>query len=65
MIDRLCRLYGLELGYAGRLRLLRGVLYQMAFAGAQAPRLADLRRELWQQLRRLERDAGREEHDRP
>lgn len=107
MIDRLCRLYGLELGYAGRLRLLRAVLYQMAFAGAtemagdagmellsmnlagrlstraaqgmgvgllgarlglrtqrltrplpfpeqEAPRLADLRRELWQQLRQLE-----------
>jgi putative membrane protein len=107
MIDRLCRLYGLELGYASRLRLLRGVLHQMAFAGAselageagmeilslnlagrlsaragqgmavgllgarlglrtqrlarplvfpagEAPRVADLRRELWQQLRRLE-----------
>lgn len=107
MIDRVCRLYGLELGYASRLRLLRGVLYSMAFAGAsemaseagmellslnlagrlstragqglgigllsarlglrtqrltrplafaddEAPRLADLRRELWQQLRRLE-----------
>ncbi|GHE20062.1 YcjF family protein [Halomonas urumqiensis] len=110
MIDRLCRLYGLELGYAGRLRLLRSVLYQMAFAGAselashagadllsldlagrlsaragqglgvgllnarlglraqrltrpqafpvdQAPRIGDLRRELWQQLRRLEASA--------
>lgn len=34
MIDRLCRLYGLELGYASRLRLLRSVLYNMAFAGA-------------------------------
>lgn len=107
MIDHLCHLYGLELGYAGRLRLLRAVLYQMAFAGATemagdagmellsmnlagrlstraaqgmgigllgarlglrtqrltrplpfpeqgAPRLADLRRELWQQLRQLE-----------
>ncbi|MFO7649252.1 MULTISPECIES: YcjF family protein [Halomonas] len=107
MIDRLCRLYGLELGYAGRLRLLRSVLYQMAFAGAtemageagmdmlslnlagrisaragqglgigllsarlglrtqrltrplpfttqEAPRMSDLRSELWQQLRRLE-----------
>jgi putative membrane protein len=107
MIDRLCRLYGLELGYAGRIRLLRAVLYQMAFAGATemasdagmellsmnlagrlstraaqgmgvgllgarlglrtqrltrplpfpqdaTPRLGDLRRELWQQLRRLE-----------
>ncbi|MFW6346319.1 MAG: TIGR01620 family protein, partial [Halomonas sp.] len=107
MIDRLCRLYGLELGYAGRIRLLRSVLYQMAFAGAtelageagmdmlslnlagrisaragqglgsgllsarlglrtqrlarplpfatsEAPRMSDLRHELWQQLRRLE-----------
>lgn len=107
MIDRLCRLYGLELSYAGRIRLLRAVLHQMAFAGATemasdagmellsmnlagrlsaraaqgmgvgllgarlglrtqrltrplpfpenaAPRLGDLRRELWQQLRRLE-----------
>ncbi|MDT8878695.1 TIGR01620 family protein [Halomonas saccharevitans] len=107
MVDRLCRLYGLELGYAARLRLLRGVLYQMAFAGAseiaseasmemltmnlagklstraaqglgigllgarlglrtqrlarplaftaeESPRLADLRRDLWRQLRRLE-----------
>ncbi|MDI5933905.1 TIGR01620 family protein [Halomonas kalidii] len=34
MIDRLCRLYGLELGYASRLRLLRSVLHNMAFAGA-------------------------------
>jgi len=107
MVDRLCRLYGLELGYAARLRLLRSVLYQMAFAGAselaseasmqmlsmdlagklstraaqglgvgllgarlglrtqrlvrpldfaadEAPRVGDLRRDLWQQLRRLE-----------
>ena len=107
MIDRLCRLYGLELSYAGRIRLLRAVLHQMAFAGATemasdagmellsmnlagrlstraaqgmgvgllgarlglrtqrltrplpfaenaTPRLGDLRRELWQQLRRLE-----------
>ncbi|PMR75496.1 YcjF family protein [Billgrantia endophytica] len=107
MIDRICRLYGLELGYASRLRLLRSVLYNMAFAGAtemaseagmeilslnlagrlstragqgmgvgllsarlglrtqrltrpigfdsgEAPRMADLRSELWQQLRRLE-----------
>ncbi|WP_163558864.1 TIGR01620 family protein [Halomonas sp. NO4] len=107
MVDRVCRLYGLELGYASRLRLLRGVLHNMAFAGAsemasdtgmeilsldlagrlstragqglgigllsarlglraqrltrplaftddEAPRLGDLRRELWQQLRRLE-----------
>ncbi|MDT0501950.1 MULTISPECIES: YcjF family protein [unclassified Halomonas] len=112
MVDRLCRLYGLELGYAARLRLLREVLRQMAFAGAtemageagmemlsmnlagrlstraaqglgigltsarlglrtqrltrplpfdeeQAPRLADLRRELWQQLRRLEAEGER------
>ncbi|SEM50715.1 YcjF family protein [Halomonas caseinilytica] len=107
MIDRLCRLYGLELGYAARISLLRDVLRQMAFAGAtelasdasmqmlsldlagrlstraaqglgvgllgarlglrtqrltrplafdeaERPRLTDLRRELWQQLRRLE-----------
>lgn len=107
MIDRICRLYGLELGYASRLRLLRNVLYNMAFAGAtemvsdasvellslnlagrlsaragqgmgvglltarlglrtqrltrplvfgdsEAPRMADLRRELWQQLRHLD-----------
>ncbi|QTP54389.1 TIGR01620 family protein [Billgrantia sulfidoxydans] len=107
MIDRICRLYGLELGYASRLRLLRNVLYNMAFAGAtemagdagmellslnlagrlsaragqgmgvgllsarlglrtlrltrplvfaegEAPRMADLRSELWQQLRKLE-----------
>ncbi|MFG6158001.1 TIGR01620 family protein [Halomonas sp. 1390] len=107
MVDRLCRLYGLELGYAARLRLLRSVLYQMAFAGAseiageasmemltmnlagklstraaqglgigllgarlglrtqrlarpleftsdETPRLADLRRDLWRQIRRLE-----------
>ncbi|SEK94648.1 YcjF family protein [Halomonas daqiaonensis] len=111
MVDRLCRLYGLELGYAARLRLLRSVLYQMAFAGVseiaseasmqmlsmdlagklstraaqglgvgllgarlglrtqrlarpldfatdEAPHMADLRRDLWQQLRRLE--AGEE-----
>ncbi|WP_104202502.1 YcjF family protein [Billgrantia saliphila] len=111
MIDRLCRLYGLELGYASRLRLLRTVLSNMAFAGAtemasdagvellslnlasrlsaragqgmgvglltarlglrtlrltrplvfaegEAPRMADLRRELWQQLRRLEDKQG-------
>ncbi|MCT8467689.1 TIGR01620 family protein [Chromohalobacter canadensis] len=107
LIDRLAALYGLELGYASRLRLFRAVLYNMAFAGAseiatdagmdllsmnvagklstragqglgaglltarlglrtlrmtrpipfnegEAPRLADLRRELWQRLRRLE-----------
>lgn len=109
MIDRLARLYGLELGYASRLRLFRAVLYNMAFAGVsemaseasmellsmnlagklstragqglgvgllsarlglrtlrltrplpfdegEAPRTGDLRRELWQQLRRLEKD---------
>ncbi|MCW4149161.1 TIGR01620 family protein [Halomonas sp. 18H] len=107
MIDRLCRLYGLELGYAARVRLLRDVFRQMAFAGAtelasdagmqmlsmdlagrlstraaqglgvgllgarlglrtqqltrpltftdnEQPRLNDLRRELWQQLRRID-----------
>ncbi|HSH46994.1 MAG TPA: TIGR01620 family protein, partial [Halomonas sp.] len=107
MIDRLSRLYGLELNYAARLRLLRHVLHDMAFAGVsemasdasmqlvsmnlagklstrtaqglgvgllgarlglrtqrlvrplafsddQRPRLSDLRRELWQRLRRLE-----------
>ncbi|MGJ7460921.1 TIGR01620 family protein [Halomonas sp. MA07-2] len=113
MIDRLCRLYGLELSYPGRIRLLRSVLYQMAFAGAtematdagmqmlsmnlagrlstraaqgmgvgllsarlglrtqrltrplpfpeeSRPRLGDLRRELWQQLRRLEANGERD-----
>ncbi|MBB3191509.1 TIGR01620 family protein [Halomonas cerina] len=113
LIDRLCRLYGLELGYAARLRLLRQVLRDMAFAGAsemaaqagmellslnlagklsaragqglgigllgarlglraqrltrplafaadEQPRVADIRRELWQQLRRLERDESPE-----
>jgi len=34
MINRLCRLYGLELSFISRLRLFRSVLYQMAFAGA-------------------------------
>ncbi|MFY0991515.1 TIGR01620 family protein [Halomonas sp. C05BenzN] len=116
MIDRLCRLYGLELGYASRLRLLRSVLHNMAFAGAselageagmeilslnlagrlsaragqglgigllsarlglrtqrltrplaftadQAPRLGDLRGELWQQLRRLESRTERQKGD--
>jgi len=115
MIDRLCRLYGLELGYAARLRLLRSVLYQMAFAGAseiaseasmqmlsmdlagklstraaqglgigllgarlglraqqlarplvfapdESPRMADLRRDLWQQLRRLETGEAKTHH---
>lgn len=107
MIDRICRIYGLELGYGARIRLLRSVLYQMAFAGAtelaadasmqmltldlagrlsaraaqglgvgllgarlglrtqqlarplafnpnERPRLTDLRKELWQQLKRME-----------
>ncbi|GAA3900729.1 YcjF family protein [Halomonas cibimaris] len=107
MIDRICRLYGLELGYASRLRLFKTVLANMAFAGAselaseagmdmlsldmtgrlsaragqglsvgllsarlglramrlcrplafapgQQPRIGDLRRELWHQLRRLD-----------
>ncbi|GEK46320.1 TIGR01620 family protein [Bisbaumannia pacifica] len=107
LVNRLARLYGLELGYASRLRLLRAVLYQMAFAGAselaseagmellsmnlagrlstrgaqglgigllgarlglrtqrlarplpfaegEAPRLRDLRQDVWQRLRRLE-----------
>ncbi|WP_052383887.1 YcjF family protein [Litchfieldella xinjiangensis] len=113
MVDRLARLYGLELGYASRLRLFRAVLYNMAFAGAsemaseasmellsmnlagrlstragqglgvgllsarlglrtlrltrplpfdegEAPRIADLRRELWNRLRRLEQDPPRQ-----
>ncbi|WP_431023865.1 TIGR01620 family protein [Halomonas sp. H5] len=34
LVNRLAHLYGLELGYASRLRLLRAVLYNMAFAGA-------------------------------
>ncbi|MGO2131374.1 MAG: TIGR01620 family protein [Halomonas sp.] len=107
MVDRLSRLYGLELNYASRLRLLRHVLRDMAFAGVsemasdasmqlvsmnlagklstraaqglgvgllgarlglraqrlvrplaftddQRPRLADLRSDMWQRLRRLE-----------
>ncbi|SDK80909.1 putative membrane protein [Modicisalibacter muralis] len=111
MLERIAALYGLELGYASRLRLFRRVLANMAFAGAsemaseasmelfsmnlasklsaraaqglgvgllsarlglralrltrplpfdnghandQAPRIADLRSELWQRLRRLE-----------
>lgn len=107
MVDRLCRLYGLELGYISRLRLFKAVLHNMAFAGASelatdagmdmlsldmagrlsaragqglsvsllsarlglraqrlcrplafapeaAPTVADLRRDLWQQLRRLD-----------
>ncbi|MDR5867585.1 TIGR01620 family protein [Halomonas koreensis] len=107
LVDRLSRLYGLELGYAARIRLLRRVLRDMAFAGAselageagmewlsldlagrlstragqglgvgllsarlglraqrlarplafdeaRRPGLADLRRELWGRLKRLE-----------
>ncbi|WP_158772767.1 TIGR01620 family protein [Cobetia sp. L2A1] len=34
MIERLSQLYGLELGYASRLRLFKEVLASMAFAGA-------------------------------
>ncbi|MCM5703326.1 YcjF family protein [Larsenimonas salina] len=34
MIDRLADIYGLELGYASRLRLYRHVLANLAFAGA-------------------------------
>lgn len=34
MINRLCRLYGLELSFISRLKLFRSVLHQMAFAGA-------------------------------
>ncbi|MGO1626702.1 MAG: YcjF family protein [Halomonadaceae bacterium] len=111
MVDRLCRLYGLELGYASRLRLFKTVLHNMAFAGAselatdagmdmlsldmtgrlsaragqglavgllsarlglralrlcrplafapeEQPTLGDLRRDLWQQLRRLDAKPG-------
>lgn len=111
MVDRLCRLYGLELGYASRLRLFKRVLYNMAFAGAsemvteagtdmlsldlagrisaragqglatgllsarlglraqrlcrpvaftqeEQPKLADLRQDLWRQIKRLDKDAG-------
>ncbi|WP_083651442.1 YcjF family protein [Vreelandella massiliensis] len=107
MVNRLCRLYGLELGYASRLRLFKRVLYNMAFAGAsemvaeagtdmlsldlagrisaragqglatgllsarlglraqrlcrplaftpeEQPKLADLRQEIWRQIRRLD-----------
>ncbi|KPQ23157.1 MAG: putative membrane protein [Halomonas sp. HL-48] len=109
MVDRLCRLYGLELGYASRLRLFRHVLHNMAFAGAselatdasmdmlsldlasrlsaragqglatgllsarlglraqrlcrpvaftadEQPRLADLRQDLWRQIKRLDKE---------
>ncbi|MDW5376995.1 TIGR01620 family protein [Halomonas sp. HP20-15] len=108
MLERIAALYGLELGYASRLRLFRQVLANLAFAGAseiaseasmelfsmnlasklsvragqglgvgllsarlglralrltrplpfaegEAPRIADLRSELWQRLRRLEK----------
>lgn len=111
MLDRIAALYGLQLGYASRLRLFREVLRNLAFAGAsemigdasmdllsmnlaaklstrasqglgaglltarlglramrttrpiafdrdEQPRLADLRREVWQQLRRLDDTAG-------
>lgn len=107
MINRLCRLYGLELSYIGRLKLFRSVLNQMVFAGAselatdagmdmlsldvagrlsarasqglatgllsarlglraqrlcrplaftpeQQPRMADLRQDLWHQIRHLD-----------
>ncbi|MCG7600986.1 TIGR01620 family protein [Halomonas sp. McH1-25] len=107
MLDRIAALYGLELGYASRLKLFRSVLANMAFAGTSemvsdasmqlfsmnlagklstragqglsvgllsarlglramrlmrplpfdeesAPRIGDLRSELWQRLRRLE-----------
>ncbi|MGC3874013.1 TIGR01620 family protein [Halomonas sp. GXIMD04776] len=113
MLDRIAALYGLELGYASRLRLFRNVLSNMAFAGAsemaadasmdlfsmnvagklstragqglgvgllsarlglralrvtrplpfeegEAPRMADLRSELWQRLRRLETPSTRD-----
>ncbi|EGP20526.1 YcjF family protein [Halomonas sp. TD01] len=111
MVDRLCRLYGLELGYASRLRLFRNVLHNMAFAGAselatdasmdmlsldlagrlsaragqglatgllsarlglraqrlcrpvaftpeEQPKLADLRQDLWRQIKRLDKDTA-------
>lgn len=109
MVDRLCRLYGLELGYASRLRLFRNVLHNMAFVGAselatdasmdmlsldlagrlsaragqglatgllsarlglraqrlcrpvaftqeEQPKLADLRQDLWRQIKRLDKE---------
>ncbi|BBI75518.1 hypothetical protein HAALTHF_47840n [Vreelandella aquamarina] len=109
MVDRLSRLYGLELGYASRLRLFRHVLHNMAFAGAselatdasmdmlsldlagrlsaragqglatgllsarlglraqrlcrpvvftpeEQPKLADLRQDLWRQIKRLDKE---------
>ncbi|WP_249977041.1 YcjF family protein [Vreelandella olivaria] len=111
MVDRLCRLYGLELGYASRLRLFRNVLHNMAFAGAselatdasmdmlsmdlasrismragqglatgllsarlglraqrlcrpvaftpeEQPKLADLRQDLWRQIKRLDKESA-------
>lgn len=110
MVDRLCHLYGLELGYASRLRLFRNVLRNMAFAGAselatdasmdmlsldlagrlsaragqglatgllsarlglraqrlcrpvaftpeEQPKIADLRQDLWRQIKRLDKEA--------
>ncbi|MCB8887647.1 YcjF family protein [Vreelandella malpeensis] len=118
MVDRLCRLYGLELGYASRLRLFRNVLHNMAFAGAselatdvsvdmlsldltarlsaragqglatgllsarlglraqrlcrplaftpeEQPKLADLRQDLWRQLKRLDKEPVRADRARP
>lgn len=118
MVDRLCRLYGLELGYASRLRLFKTVLSNMAFAGAselatdagmdmlsldvtgrlssragqglavgllsarlglrtlrlcrplafapgQQPTLGDLRRDLWLQLRRLDKSPGADDNATP
>ncbi|WP_129140549.1 TIGR01620 family protein [Modicisalibacter coralii] len=118
MLERIAALYGLELGYASRLRLFRQVLANLAFAGAseiaseasmelfsmnlagklstragqglgvgllsarlglralrltrplpflegEAPRVADLRGELWRRLRRLEKaDAPRRDESR-
>ena len=34
MINQIARIYGIELGYFSRIRLLRGVLFNIAFAGA-------------------------------
>ncbi|KGD73089.1 hypothetical protein HA49_12915 [Tatumella morbirosei] len=34
MINQIARIYGIELGYFSRLRLFRGVLFNIAFAGA-------------------------------
>ena len=116
MVDRLCRLYGLELGYASRLRLFRNVLHNMAFAGAselatdasmdmlsldlagrlsaragqglatgllsarlglraqnlcrpvpfaldEQPKIADLRQDLWRQIKRLDKETVPQERD--